>query len=75
MLERHLLPYVAMRQIDEITAPLIVHVTKPLAQSGKQVTLKRSVCRCREILDLAVAAGFIQHNPIDRLNKIFPTET
>lgn len=72
MLERHLLPYVAMRQIDEITAPLIVHVTKPLAQSGRQVTLKRVVMRCREILDLAVAAGFIQHNPIDRLNKIFP---
>ena len=73
MLERHLLHAISMRQIDEITAPLIVHITKPLATSGKQVTLKRVVMRCREILDLAVAAGFIQHNPIDRLNKIFPT--
>lgn len=71
MLERHLLPFIKNRQLDEITAPLIVHVMKPIEKSGHQVTLKRVIMRCREILDLAVCAGFIQHNPIERLNRIY----
>lgn len=56
MLERHLLPAIGSRQLDEITAPLVIHVLRPVQQSGKQVTLKRLVMRCREILDLAVCA-------------------
>lgn len=75
MLERHLLPAIGSRQLDEITAPLVIHVLRPVQQSGKQVTLKRLVMRCREILDLAVCAGYIQHNPIDRLNRIYASPT
>lgn len=71
MLENHLLPYIGNKQLDEISAPLIIHTVKPILQSGKQVTLKRVVMRCREILDLAVCAGYIQHNPIERLNRIY----
>ena len=71
MLERHLLPPIRNRQLDEITAPLIVHILKPVERSGHQVTLKRVIMRCREILDLAVCSGFIQHNPIERLNRIY----
>lgn len=71
MIERHLLRFIKNRQIDEITAPLIVHVVKPLHDAGAIVTLKRVIMRCREILDLAVAAGFIKHNPIERLNRIY----
>lgn len=71
MLERHLLPLVKNRQLDEITAPLIIHLLKPLERSGKRVTLKRVIMRCREILDLAVCAGFISHNPIERLSRIY----
>ena len=73
MLELHLLPAICSRQLDEITAPLVIHVLRPVQQSGKQVTLKRLVMRRREILDLAVCAGYIQHNPIDRLNRIYAT--
>ena len=75
MLERHLLPSIGSRQLDEITAPLVIHVLRPVQQSGNQVTLKRLVMRCREILDLAVCAGYIQHNPIDRLNRIYASPT
>lgn len=72
LLERHLIPHIKNRQLDTISAPLIIHVVKPLEREGKQVTLKRVIMRCREILDLAVCAGFIQHNPIERLSRIFP---
>lgn len=71
MIERHLLRHIKNRQLDEITAPLIVHVVKPLLEADLKVTLKRVIMRCREILDLAVAEGFIKHNPIERLNRIY----
>lgn len=71
LLERHLLPQIGTRQLDEITAPLIIHIVKPLQSKGLQVTLKRVIMRCREILDLAVCAGYIHHNPIERLNRIY----
>ena len=71
MLERHLLPSIGGRQLDEITAPLIIHTVKPIQAKGLQVTLKRVIMRAREILDLAVCAGYIHHNPIERLNRIY----
>ena len=71
MIERHLLRHIKNKQIDEITAPLIVHIVQPLLEADRKVTLKRVIMRCREILDLAVCAGYIHHNPIERLNRIY----
>ena len=71
ILENHLLPHLRNRQLDEITAPLIIQVVRPLEAAGKQVTLKRVLMRTREILDLAVCAGYIQHNPIERVSRVF----
>ena len=71
ILENHLLPHLRNRQLDEITAPLVIQIVSPLEAAGKQVTLKRVLMRTREILDLAVCAGYIQHNPIERLSRIF----
>lgn len=71
MIERHLLRHIKNKQIDEISAPLIVHIVQPLLEADRKVTLKRVIMRCREILDLAVAAGLIKHNPVERLNRIY----
>lgn len=71
MLERLILPHLRGRQLDEIAAPLIVQIVRPLDTSGRRVTLKRVLMRTREILDLAVCAGYIQHNPIERVSRIF----
>ena len=70
-IERHILPLIGNRQIDEITAPLIINTVKPIERAKKQATLKRILMRTREILDLAVCAGYIQHNPIARVSKVF----
>ncbi len=70
-LDRYIIKPLGNRQIDEITAPLIIHTITALDKSGKRATLKRVIMRTREILDLAVCAGYIQHNPIDRLSRIF----
>lgn len=70
-LERYLVGPIGSRQLDEITAPLVIHTVKGLDKSGKRATLKRVLMRTREILDLAVCAGFITHNPVERVSRVF----
>ena len=70
-LERYLIGPIGSRQLDEITAPLVIHTVKGLDKAGKRATLKRVLMRTREILDLAVCAGFIEHNPIERVSRVF----
>ena len=70
-LERHIISKIGSRQIDEITAPLVIYTVAPIEKAGHQATLKRVLLRTREILDLAVCAGYIPHNPINRVSKVF----
>lgn len=71
-LERYVISRIGSRQLDEITAPLLIRLTNHLADENKLPTLKRILMRVREILDLAVIAGYIEHNPAVNLTKVFP---
>ena len=53
-LERYIIEPLGNRQLDEITAPLVIRTVQPIEKDGKQATLKRVLMRLREILDLAV---------------------
>lgn len=70
-MERYVISKIGGRQIDEISAPLVIHTVRHLDTEGKRATLKRVLMRTREVLDLAVCAGFIQHNPIERVSRVF----
>ena len=70
-IERYIIEPLGSRQIDEISAPLVIHTVRSLDKAGKRATLKRVLMRTREILDLAVCAGFIEHNPIERVSRVF----
>ena len=70
-LERYLIGPLGRRQIDEITAPLVIATVKHIETAGHQATLKRVLMLTREILDLAVCAGFIAHNPCARVSRVF----
>lgn len=70
-MERYVISKIGGRQIDEITAPLVIHTVRHLDTEGKRATLKRVLMRTREVLDLAVCAGFIQHNPVERVSRVF----
>lgn len=70
-LEKYVIGPIGNRQIDEITAPLVIQTVRKIEDDGHQATLKRILMRTREIMDLAVCAGFIHHNPIDRVSKVF----
>ena len=70
-MERYIIKPLGGRQIDEITAPLVIQTVKRIEAAGHQATLKRVLMRTREVLDLAVCAGYIQHNPCDRVSRVF----
>ena len=70
-METYIIKPLGGRQLDEITAPLVIKTVKPIEDAGKQATLKRVIMRLREMLDLAVCAGYIQHNPLSRVSKVF----
>lgn len=70
-MERYVIGPLGNRQIDEITAPLVIQTVKSIEAAGHQATLKRVLMRTREVMDLAVCAGYIQHNAIDRVSRVF----
>ena len=74
-LEKYIIEPLGGRQLDEITAPVVIQAVLPIEQEGKQATLKRVLMRLKEILDLAVCAGFIEHNPLARVSRVFAPPT
>lgn len=74
-LERYVIAPLGKLPIDEITAPLVIRTVRHIETSGKQATLKRVLMRLREILDLCVYAGYITHNPLSKISKVFAPAT
>lgn len=67
----HLIKYLGNYQLDEISAPLVIKTVRCIEARGHQCTLKHVLMRLREMLDLAVFAGYISHNPISKISKAF----
>ena len=63
--------HLGTRQLDEITAPLVIKTVQVIERDGKQSTLKRILMRLREIMELAVCAGYIDSNPLHRVSRVF----
>ena len=70
-IQRHLIDHLGSYQLDEISAPLVIKTVRSLEAAGHQCTLKHVLMRLREMLDLAVFAGYISHNPISKISKAF----
>ncbi|GAB1826852.1 tyrosine-type recombinase/integrase [Turicimonas sp. TL08] len=72
-LEKYVTAFLANRQLDQITAPMVIQLLKPIEKSGKRATAKRCLMRIREIFDIAVCAGYLLHNPVIGVNRLFKT--
>ena len=70
-IEFYLMRHLGNRQLDEITAPLVIKTVQVIERDGKQSTLKRILMRLREIMELAVCAGYIDANPLHRISRVF----
>ena len=70
-LEKYIMKPLGNKQLDEITAPMLIRILQPLDRAGIRSTVKRLIMRTREIFDLAVCAGYILHNPITGVSRLF----
>lgn len=68
-IERYLVPKLGRLPLEEITAPVALNLL--MALDDKLPTLRRTLMRLNEILDLSVCAGLIASNPCRRLSKVF----
>lgn len=68
-IEHYLVPKLGRLPLEEITAPVALNLL--MALDDKLPTLRRTLMRLNEVLDLAVCAGLITSNPCRRLSKVF----
>lgn len=75
LIEMHLLPSFGHLPISAISAPLALKAFKPLQESGKLETLKRSIQKLNEIMTYAVHREIIPYNPTANIKKEFDSPT
>lgn len=75
LIEMYLLPAFGGLPMTAITAPLALKAFKPLQESGKLETLKRSIQKLNEIMTYAVHREIIPYNPTANIKKEFDSPT
>lgn len=68
-LVREVFPALGARQIDQITAPQVLEVLRPIQARGAIEAAHRLRNRVAGAFDLAIATGLIEHNPAARIGK------
>lgn len=70
-LEMYILPDLANKTIDQIRAPMVISLLRPLEADGKLETVRRLCQRINEIMSYAVNHGFLNANPCADIRKVF----
>jgi integrase len=72
-LTRHIFPSIGGYPINQLTAPTVIQVLRPLEANGKYDTIKRICQRINEIMTYEVNTGIIADNPLVGIGKAFCT--
>ncbi len=70
-LELYVLPFIGAMPIDQIRAPRVIELLRPLEADGKHETVRRLCQRINEILDYSVNHGLLDANPCSAIRKVF----
>ncbi|MFS1161174.1 integrase domain-containing protein [Aeromonas salmonicida] len=70
-LELYVLPFIGAMPIDQIRAPKVIELLRPLEADGKLETVRRLCQRINEILDYSVNHGLLDANPCAAVRKVF----
>ncbi|WP_421239152.1 integrase domain-containing protein [Aeromonas enteropelogenes] len=70
-LEMYILPFMGSMPIDQIRAPKVIELLRPLEADGKLETVRRLCQRINEILDYSVNHGLLDANPCSAIRKVF----
>jgi len=74
-LELYVLPFMGSIPIDQIRAPRVIELLRPLEADGKLETVRRLCQRINEILDYSVNHGLLDANPCSAIRKVFKKPT
>ncbi|MBL0560425.1 integrase domain-containing protein [Aeromonas hydrophila] len=74
-LELYVLPFIGTLPIDQIRAPKVIALLRPLEADGKHETVRRLCQRINEILDYTVNHGLLAANPCAAIRKVFKKPT
>ena len=74
-LELYVLPFIGSIPIDQIRAPRVIELLRPLEADGKLETVRRLCQRINEILDYCVNHGLLDANPCSAIRKVFKKPT
>ncbi|MFM5100089.1 integrase domain-containing protein [Aeromonas sp. A04] len=70
-LQLNILPHIGSLPIDQIRAPQVIELLRPLEAQGKYETVHRLCQRVNEILDYCVNHGLLNANPCTAIHKVF----
>lgn len=74
-LEMYVLPFIGTMPIDQIRAPRVIELLRPLEYDLKHETVRRLCQRINEILDYSVNHGLLATNPCAAIRKVFKKPT
>lgn len=74
-LELYVLPFIGSLPIDQIRAPKVIEILRPIEADGKHETVRRLCQRINEILDYSVNHGLLDANPCSAVRKVFKKPT
>ena len=76
-LELYVLPFIGSTPIDQIRAPKVIEILRPVEASGILDTLHRLCRHINEIMSYCVNHGLLEANPCTDIRKVFkaPTKT
>ncbi|KAE9627733.1 integrase domain-containing protein [Aeromonas veronii] len=74
-LELYVLPFIGSTPIDQLRAPRVIELLRPLEADGKLETVRRLCQRINEILDYCVNHGLLDANPCSAIRKVFKKPT
>ncbi|KHA54864.1 integrase [Aeromonas hydrophila] len=70
-LELYVLPFIGSMPINQLRAPKIIEMLRPIEADGKHETVRRLCQRINEILDYSVNHGLLDANPCAAIRKVF----
>ncbi|MCR3970083.1 integrase domain-containing protein [Aeromonas enteropelogenes] len=70
-LELYVLPFIGSMPINQIRAPKVIEMLRPIEADGKHETVRRLCQRINEILDYSVNHGLLDANPCAAIRKVF----
>ncbi|WP_371377742.1 integrase domain-containing protein [Thalassotalea aquiviva] len=70
-LENYILPQLGKLNVNDLDAPSVIEVLKPIEAKGSLETVKRLSQRLNEIMEFAANTGIIKANPISGIKSAF----